>query len=97
MKRKTSRFLMKKSSLKKTIEKVVKEYNQYRSPEATASVNSVDEKFLKIKFTGSFCNTCGYHDYFDDFIVLLDEVGLKSKIGKIKEIDKGAVVRFQIT
>lgn len=87
---------MKESSLRKTIDKVVKEYNKYRSPEATASVNSIDGKLFKIKFTGPFCHTCGHHDYFDDFKVFLDEVGSKSKIGKIKEIDKGAVVKFEI-
>ena len=87
---------MKRPSVNKTIEKVVKEYNKYRSPEALARVISVDGKSFKIEFIGPFCRSCGLYDYFDDFKLLLEDVGLKSKIGKIKEIDEGAVVRFQI-
>ncbi len=87
---------MKNQSLRKKIEDVIKEYNKYRSPEATARLISIDEKSLKIEFTGSFCRTCGFYDYFDDFRVFLEEVGLKTKIREIKEIDEGAIVEFEV-
>lgn len=83
-------------TIKEKIGKVIKEFNKYRAPEARAKLLSVSGKLLKIEFTGSFCRTCGFYDYFDDFKIFLGEIGLKSKIAEIKEIDEGAVVKFII-
>jgi hypothetical protein len=52
------------------------------------------EKAVKIEFTGSFCYTCGFSDYFDDYTILLEEKGMKAAIAEIIEIDEGAVVTF---
>lgn len=87
---------MGKQSLKKIIEKAVREYNKYRSPEATASIVLVDEKSIKIEFTGSYCVTCGFYDYFDDFRYTLEDLGIKSRMDEIAETDNGAVVTFLI-
>ena len=85
---------MNKQSPKKIIEKAIKEYNKYRSPEATARLISINKESFKIEFTGTFCRTCGFYDYFDDLKISLEEIGLKNKIAEIKEIDEGAVVKF---
>jgi len=85
---------LKVQSLEKIIEKVIKEYNEYRSPEATARRISMNDKSFKIGLTGHFCYTCGFYDYFDDFKILLEETGLKTKITEIKEIEEGAIVKF---
>lgn len=77
------------------IENSIQEFNEYRSPEATAELISKKNKSFKIKFTGTFCKTCGFYDYFDDLRILLEDEGLKTKIGKIKEIDNGAIVEFE--
>ncbi|MCP8304435.1 MAG: hypothetical protein H3Z50_03065 [archaeon] len=87
---------MNKQSLKNIIENAVNEYNRYRSPEATATLISMDKRFFDIEFTGTFCYTCGFYDYFDDYKILLEEIGLKTKITKIEEIDEGAVVKFEV-
>ena len=79
----------------KMYQNAIEEYNKDRSPEAKAKLISIDEKAFKIEFTGSFCNTCGFYDYFDDYKIILEDRGLKSRITQIKEIEKGAIVDFQ--
>ncbi|MFQ5710374.1 MAG: hypothetical protein ACE5GD_01200 [Candidatus Geothermarchaeales archaeon] len=79
---------------KEKMTKAAEEFNRFRSPEATARLLSIDERLFKIEFTGSFCYTCGFYDYFDDFKILLEETGLKTKIAEIEEIGEGAVVKF---
>jgi superoxide reductase len=86
-----------KKELIKTVEKAIKEYNRYRSPEAIARLIDNDFNFLEIEFTGSFCNTCGFYDYFEDYIVTLEEYGLKIKTAEIQEIGEGAIVKFYIS
>lgn len=76
------------------IGKTILEFNQYHSPEAKARLISVDTDSFYIEFTGSFCNTCGFHDYFDDYKLSLEEQGVKSDITDIMEIEDGAVVKF---
>jgi superoxide reductase len=85
---------MKKKRLFEKVRKTIKEFNRYRAPEVVARMVSTNEEF-RIKFTGPYCKTCGFYDYFDDFKVFLEEIGLKVKIIEIKEIDEGAVVRFK--
>lgn len=85
-----------KKKIRVIIEKAIDEYNKYRSPEATARILSIDQKFLEIEFTGSFCHTCGVYDYFDDLKILLENVGIKTKIVEVKEIDEGTIVNFVI-
>jgi hypothetical protein len=71
-------------------------YNKYHSPEVKVKLMLMDTKFFKIEFTGSFCHTCGFYDYFDDYKILLEEKELKSETGGIIEIDEGAIVKFKI-
>ncbi|MAG50936.1 hypothetical protein CL621_04865 [archaeon] len=84
------------SNSKRKIVRAIKEFNNQRTPEAKAKLILVNKKSFKIGFTGSFCRTCGFYDYFDDFKILLEETGLKIKITKMEEIDDGAIVRFMI-
>jgi hypothetical protein len=78
------------------VETAIREYNKYHSPEATAKLISMNEGFFKIEFTGSFCQTCGFYDYFDDYKILLEEKGLNVDVFEIIEIDEGAVVTLQV-
>lgn len=83
-------------STKEKIAKAIEEFNKYRAPEAKAKLISLDEKSFKIEFTGSFCLTCGFYDYFDDYKVFLQEVGLETEITEIKGIDEGTIVKFEV-
>nr|MDO8079485.1 hypothetical protein [Candidatus Freyarchaeota archaeon] len=88
---------MNEKSLEKIVGEAIKEYNRYRSPEATAELVSMDGKFLKIVFTGPYCRTCGFYDYFEDFVYVLEDFGTKSQIDEVEETDDGAIVTFLIT
>ncbi len=78
------------------VEKAIGEFNKYRSPEATATLVSSAQGKLEINFSGSFCWTCGYYDYFEDFRLLLEEFGIRAKEGKVSETSGGAVVEFAV-
>jgi len=82
--------------LKKIIKQTIEEYNKYRTPEVTARLILIENSNCKIEFTGHFCFTCGFYEYFDDLRFLLEEFNIKAKITEIEEIDEGAVVTFTL-
>jgi hypothetical protein len=88
--------MMNNASIKEKIVKAVKDFNKYTAPESKARLVSLSDGSFKIEFTGPFCRTCGFHDYFDDFKILLEEIGLGTKIAEIKEMDEGAAVKFEL-
>jgi hypothetical protein len=83
--------------LEKALSDWIREFNDYRAPEVTASLKNCDRKSFAIEFRGSFCETCGFYDYFDDFrIVLEDEFGLRMEIAEVEEILGSANVKFTL-
>jgi superoxide reductase len=82
--------------LENILNKKIEEYNKYRTPEVIARLRSIDTGNFKIEFSGHFCYTCGFYDYFDDFRFLLEELKVKAEITEIEEIDEGAVVTFAL-
>ncbi len=82
--------------MKKKIAESINLFNRYRSPEATASLSRLADGVAEVEFSGEFCRTCGYHDYFEDLVIFLKDQGLNAKICKINEKDGGAVVSFYI-
>jgi hypothetical protein len=83
--------------VKSTIEEAIEEYNKYRRPEVTAELLKVGKESYRIRFTGGFCTTCGFYDYFDDFWILLeDEHNIESEVDDIEEILNGAEVTFSL-
>jgi len=65
--------------LKEKIKKTIEKFNEYRSPEATVNLLSLNEDSLKIKVSCP-CRMCGFYDYYNDFRIFLEEEGVKSKI-----------------
>ena len=57
---------------------------------------SLNERSFEIEFVGKLCYTCGFHDYFDDYKVLLVERGSKTKITGVNEGNEGFNVYFEI-
>jgi hypothetical protein len=63
------------------------EYNKFRSPEVKVKFLRFHDKKLELEFEGSFCNTCGFHDYFEDFIYEMKRLkSIELNIDYIKEI-----------
>jgi hypothetical protein len=73
------------------------EFNRIRVPEVEATVKEVSEDGFSEFFSGSFCHTCGYYDYFEDLLyLLLDDYGLDTKIVGIEQMEDGDYVRYDI-
>lgn len=78
-----------------TIHQTIDEYNRYHAPEVTVQLSNYDKRSYCMLFTGSFCHTCGFYDYFEDFKYLLKDHGTNTMIIQISETDTGAYVSFQ--
>ena len=76
--------------------KSIEEFNKYKSQTATAELISKNKDSVKVRFTGHFCKSCGFYDYFDDLKFNLEDNGINTEIKKVKEIENGAEVTFKI-
>ncbi|MEM0233673.1 MAG: hypothetical protein QXD66_00125 [Candidatus Nezhaarchaeales archaeon] len=77
--------------------KVVEKYNKYRAPEVEARILRIEEEEFIVKFGGSFCYTCGFYDYIDDFLIELRDAGIDAEIKEIvEEIPEGVTVTFKV-
>jgi superoxide reductase len=81
---------------RRLIQESIHEYNKYHGSEAVVDLISFDDKVITLKFTGTFCYTCGFYDYFEDFQVLLEEQGMKTTIETIIELHEGARVTLSV-
>jgi superoxide reductase len=79
-----------------TVHQTIDEYNRYHAPEATVQLSNYDKHYYCVQFTGSFCYTCGFYDYFDDFKYLLEDHGIITVIDQVTETVSGAYVSFQL-
>ena len=84
------------------VERILKvaipEFNRIRVPEVEATPKEISDDGFTVFFSGSFCITCGYYDYFEDLLyLLLDDYGLKNEIVEIKQENEGDYVRFRLT
>jgi len=83
------------SDLAKLILRTVEVYNRYRSPEATAKLLKLEKNGFTIEFEGSFCQSCGVQDYFEDFIYELK--GLSGDIEvETREIEQSSPQSFKV-
>ncbi len=75
------------TDLSKLVLKTIEVYNRYRSPEATAKLLKLGKDGIIIEFEGSFCQSCGVQDYFEDFIYELKDLssGVEVEIGEIEQ------------
>ena len=79
------------------LDEPIKEFNKYRDPLIVGKLLEQDQESLTIEFTGHFCRTCGFYDYFEDFqYVLLDIAEVSTEIEKIEETPNGAIVKYSI-
>ena len=82
---------------KKDIESAIQQYKQYRINLVEAELIETNDTSFVVFFDGSFCETCGYFDYYEDLQVLLeDEYDVNSRIVEIKHVEKGDLVRFEL-
>ncbi len=78
----------------KKVNKTIAEYNKYRSPESHATLIKTFKNSFRIDFSGSYCKTCGFYDYFEDLRLMLEKKGIETRMSCIKEKEDGAFVTF---
>ena len=83
--------------LKGTLDVALYEFNRIRTREVEAKVVEHFDGGFKVFFSGSFCHTCGYYDYFEDLLyLLLDDYGVETEITKVTQEEEGDYVSFQL-
>ena len=82
--------------LSDSVFRAIEKYNSLRGRESVVNVLEINERYVRVEFTGNFCRTCGFYDYFEDFRQLLEEFGIKSVIRSIEEIGEGAIVVYEL-
>ena len=83
--------------LKGTLDVALYEFNRIRTREVEAKVVEHFDGGFKVFFSGSFCHTCGYYDYFEDLLyLLLDDFGVKTEITDVSQEEEGDYVSFQL-
>ncbi len=73
--------------LARFVQEAIREYNRYRSPESTASLDKIEGNIVYVRFDGSFCRTCGINDWVEDFKYVLDDLGAEAELVEVVEPD----------
>ncbi len=76
----SKKFRITGDELKNIARRALEDYNRIRAPEAVARLVRIEENFLYIEFTGSYCETCGLYDWIEDFKYVLGDLGVKAEI-----------------
>lgn len=85
------------SNLKGTLDVALHEFNRIRTREVEAKVVEHFDGGFKVFFSGSFCHTCGYYDYFEDLLyLLLDDFGIETEITDVSQEDERDYVSFHL-
>ena len=85
------------SDVEHVLKVAIPEFNRIRVPEVEATPKEITDDGFTVFFSGSFCTTCGYYDYFEDLLYLLmDDYNLKTEIVEIKQENEGDYVRFKL-
>ncbi len=81
--------------IENAIVEAIKEYNRYRSPEATAELIALKDREMRVRFTGPFCSSCGIPDYFEDLIYILKRFITRDwKITFVEESSEGFIITY---
>lgn len=84
-------------SLEETLRQAIPEFNRIRVPELEATPKEISEEGFTVFFSGSFCTTCGYYDYFEDLLyLLLDDYGVHTTIKEIDQREDGDYVKYAV-
>uniref|UniRef100_A0A7C3WJA8 NifU family protein n=1 Tax=Thermofilum pendens TaxID=2269 RepID=A0A7C3WJA8_THEPE len=87
---------MEASELVKAVECAVEEFNRTHGSEGQARLLEVSGDRFRVEFRGSFCLTCGFYDYFEDFAYLLKDCGVRAGVSAVEEVEGGALVEYRL-
>ncbi|MEM3832784.1 MAG: hypothetical protein QW128_04185 [Thermoprotei archaeon] len=78
------------------IREAIKSYNKYRAPESKARILKIEDNKLIVKFTGSFCETCGVNSWIEDLKYEIENFNIDVELEKIIEPRKESEYRVAI-
>jgi len=78
--------------MREKIEQAISQFNKYHGREARAHLKRIEGNKIAVEFSGPFCFSCGYYDYFEDLLMELEDLGIKGRILEINENDYVEVV-----
>ncbi|MGC8949053.1 MAG: hypothetical protein ACP5OK_06930 [Thermoprotei archaeon] len=78
------------------IKEAIKNYNKYRAPESKAKILKIENNRLIVKFTGSFCETCGINSWIEDLKYEIENFDVNIELEKIIEPKKESEFRIAI-
>ena len=82
--------------IKEIAESAVEEFNKYRSPEIVATLLSIDNDGIQIRFAGSSCEICGKESDYQTVTYFLHEKGIETNVAKITDFEEGFIVIYKI-
>ncbi len=83
--------------MRSLVEKAIKLYNKHRAPEAVAELLSITGNKVIIRFTGSFCRTCGVDNWVEDMVYVMEDVGLRAILEEyVEPVDPGCEHRIGV-
>jgi N-glycosylase/DNA lyase len=56
------------------VRRAIERFSGFFGSEAVVKLVSIQGRVLEIAFSGHMCYTCGSHDYFDDYTLILEEI-----------------------
>jgi hypothetical protein len=77
------------------VESVCEEFNRLHDSEGQVRVVEWLGDGFVAEFVGSFCVTCGFYDYFEDFALMLAGRGVRVGIVRVDEFESGARVVYR--
>lgn len=82
--------------LLKSLDCALEEFNRLHGAEGQARVLLVEGERFRVEFKGSFCLTCGFYDYFEDFAYILADCGVRAGVASVEEVEGGAIVEYRV-
>jgi superoxide reductase len=78
------------------VRKAVERFNELRGRESSARILEISDESIVVEFTGNFCRTCGFYDYFEDLRLLMEDYNVRASIKVIEEFEDGSIVTYSI-
>lgn len=85
--------------IREAVERTIEEYNRYRRSIAEARLIKLEGEEVLLEISGSLCQTCGTHDYLEDFIYEMKRVTneYEAKMEGYRQMDEESfIVKYRV-
>ncbi len=82
--------------MRRKLHQALEEYNRYRAPEAVAKLEALEGNRARVRFTGTFCRTCGAYDWYEDLVWILRDYGVEAEVETVETTLTGGWMTLRI-